>query len=177
MFIRLWIAMNLLLLAGCSSATTTQVTSEHDASVEFNKYKTFAWHPQGMTSTGIPAQRAAAAQTIIREVVEQELARSGYKHATYATPDFFIVTTIGAVNLTKVRKWGTAEGGFTQTATQVPVQAEQMREGSIVIDFIDNKTSQLLWRGLAHGAINPEKDMRPQVEGPVRAMMAKFPPK
>ena len=176
MFIRLWIAMICLALTGCGSMSA-HVTAEHDASVDFSKYKTFAWHPQGMTSMGIPAQRAAAAQTIIREIVEQDLARAGYKHATYGTPDFFIATTIGAVNLTKVRQWGTAEGGFTQTPTQVPVQSEQMREGSIVVDFFDNKTSQLLWRGKAHGAVNPEAKMRPQVEGPMRAMMAKFPPK
>lgn len=176
MLIRLLVVVSFMLLTGCGTAAV-QVTAEHDPAVDFSKYKTFAWHPQGMTSIGIPAQRAAAAQTIIREVVEQDLSRAGYKHATYGTPDFYIVSTIGAVNLTKVRKWGTAEGGFTQTASQVPMQSEQMREGSIVVDFIDNKTSQLLWRGMAHGAVNPEANMRPQVEGPVRTMMGKFPPK
>jgi hypothetical protein len=167
----------LLFLAGCG--TTAQVATDYDPSVDFTKYKTYSWHPRGMTSTGIPIQRAQFIQTHVKASVERELSLRGFKPATYEVPDFYIASIIGAVNTSQVQRWGTAEGGFTQGPSEVPVQESQVREGSIVLNLIDNQNGLPIWQSTAHGAVKEVDNakMRERVEAVVKAMLAGFPPK
>lgn len=168
--------LTVLVLTGCNAV---QVSTDYDRSVNFSKYKTFAWHPRGMTSVGIPIQRAQFIQTHVKAAVDRELALRGFKPATFEAPDFVIASTIGAVNTTHVQQWGKAEGGFTGGTTDIPVQETQVREASIVINLIDNQNSLPVWQGTAHGVVretDPDK-MRGRVDDIIKSMLSNFPPK
>jgi hypothetical protein len=167
--------MALLSLSGCGSPVS--VKAQHAQEVDFASYKTYTWHPQGMNFVGIPVQRAQLAQQAIKSTVDRELSLKGIKPATFEAPSFFITSTVGAVNLSQVKKWGQGTGGFTPGKTDVALDQEQVREGTIVLDFVDNKTGELIWRATAHGAVEANEDPRAKVEGAVRSMLNQFPPR
>lgn len=162
-------------ITGCGMATT--IDSQHAGGISFQKYRSYTWHPQGFNTAGIPIQRAQLAHLAIRTTVDKELTQKGLKPATFEAPDFYITTTVGAVNLTQVRQWGKGTGGYVQGTTEVPLDEEDVREGTIVIDFIDNQSGELIWRATAHGAVETSEDPRPKVESAVRSMMDRYPPK
>ncbi len=173
---RIVLLLAALVLTSCSSV---QVSTDHDRSVDFSKYKTFAWHPRGMMSVGIPIQRAQFIQNYVKAAVDRELTLHGFKPATFETPDFVLTSTIGAVNTTHVQQWGKGEGGFSGGTSDIPVQESQVREASIVINIVDNQTSLPVWQGTAHGVVketDPNK-MRGRIDDIIKSMLAQFPPK
>jgi len=174
MFFTLGLA-TLLTLAGCAS--TAQVESQHAEGVDFGQYKTYIWHAKGVNMVNIPVQRGQLAQQAVKSTVDRELSLKNIKPATFEAPSFYITSTVGAVNRTHVKKWGEGTGGFSQGRTDVALEQEQVREGTIVLDFIDNQTGELFWRATAHGAIEATEDPRAKVEAAVRAMLSRFPPK
>lgn len=163
------------LLTGCGSPVSIQ--TQHAQGVDYARYKTFIWHPQGFSSVGIPVQRAQLAQQTVRATVDNELTKKGIKPATFEAPDFYIASTVGAVSHAQVRKWGQGTGGYSGGTTDVPLEEKDVREGTIVLDFIDNQSGELIWRATAHGAVEPTDDPRAKVESTVRSMMDRFPPK
>jgi hypothetical protein len=70
------------------------------------------------------------------------------------------------------RPWGYGPAaGFTE------VQA--YREGSIVLEVVDNKTNQLVWQAVAEGALSglsDPRDAEEQVSLAVKKLLEKFPP-
>jgi hypothetical protein len=58
-------------------------------------------------------------------------------------------------------------------------QARHFREGSIVLEIVDNKSNQLIWQAAAEGALtgldDPE-DAERQVSAAVKDMLSRFPP-
>jgi hypothetical protein len=53
------------------------------------------------------------------------------------------------------------------------------REGSIVLEVVDSKTNQLIWRAVADGALSglgDPQDADEQVGQAVKAMLSRFPP-
>ncbi len=179
MFIR-WMSfltatIALCVTTGCGSPVTVQ--SQHAEGIDYAKYKTFIWHPQGFSSVGIPVQRAQLAQQTIRATVDKELTKKGLKPATFEAPDFYIASTVGAVNHVLVQRWGQGTGGYSGGTTDVPLDEKEVREGTIVLDFIDNQSGELIWRATAHSAVEPTDDPRAKVESAVRSMMDRFPPR
>jgi hypothetical protein len=65
-------------------------------------------------------------------------------------------------------------GGFGETTTTV----ENYRVGTLVLDFYDAHTKQLIWRGSAQEALSdkPEKNEK-KLEKSVSKMLEHFPPK
>jgi Domain of unknown function (DUF4136) len=64
-------------------------------------------------------------------------------------------------------------GGFGETTTQV----ENYPVGSLVLDFYDARTKQLIWRGVSSEALsnNPEKNEK-KLDKAVDKMLEHFPP-
>ena len=162
-------------ITGCGTAAT--IESQHASGIDFQKYRTYTWHPQGFNTAGIPLQRAQLANQAIRSTVEKELTQKGLKPATFENPDFYITTTVGAVNHTQVQQWGQGTGGYAKGPTDVPLDQKTVREGTIVINFIDNQSGALIWRATAHGAVEPTDDPRAKVESAVRSMIERYPPR
>jgi hypothetical protein len=58
---------------------------------------------------------------------------------------------------------------------------QQYTEGTIVLDFYDAKSKQLVWRGTASGALSSNKpsmeEVQEKLNGIVAKMLAEYPPK
>ena len=56
---------------------------------------------------------------------------------------------------------------------------QQFKEGSIVLEVVDNKTNLMIWQAVAEGALTgllDPQDAEEQVTRAVQMMLAKFPP-
>ena len=58
-------------------------------------------------------------------------------------------------------------------------QVHHYKEGSIVLEIVDNKTNQLVWQAIGQGALTgivDPRDADEQVAEAVKQILARFPP-
>jgi Domain of unknown function (DUF4136) len=160
-----------LALAACSGITTS---ADFDRAADFSRYKTYAWRDVR------PAQNAIV-ENRVKSSVDSALAAKGLKKVD-ADPDLWVVLHIHLSKQAQVNtydsgwgygsRWGWGGGTTTATVSEIPI-------GHLVVDLVDAKEKQLVWRGTASKAIDtgmtPEKRQKATDEA-VQKMFANFPP-
>jgi hypothetical protein len=123
------------------SAAAQTVQSDFDRTFRFSNLKTFSFAVQRRADTLNDGR--------IRTGLETQLRANGFRMQT-ETPDFVIayyVTSKDRLNVQDYsfgppRLWGSRD-----------IRVNQYSEGTLMVDFIDVKTNQVVWRGRATGAL------------------------
>jgi hypothetical protein len=195
----LLICTALVLLAACYSPTANLYNSEKTPGVDYKNYKTYAWLPTKDTSFTKLASKKTV-ESALSTAVSQQLALKGLTLDTLSPDCLFTYTLV----LTKTYQLGqepppvyapnsnvgALPGQYNMyyyvpasTATYNPdlyqgsMKVTTFRDGDLVIDMIDRKTNQIVWRTSAQGKVN-EKDrqgVRPTINQIVPIMFKKFP--
>ncbi|BDU76162.1 DUF4136 domain-containing protein [Mesoterricola sediminis] len=176
------IPLALAALAGCAPYS---IRYDYDSHAPYAGYKTFDWYAKSAKANGkSDGVQNPIMDRRVRGAVERELAAKGLRMEKTGEPDVLItyypVYRQGTVYTTTTvgphygwwRPWGYGVGAsFTEART--------FREGSIILEIVDNKTNQLVWQAVAEGALtgldDPE-DAEHQVGKAVHEMLSRFPP-
>ena len=173
--ITIWLLLPFLL--SCSSVS---VSSDYDQATKFDKLQTYAW----MTGSeekpgGRPTNTIAMAR--FHTAIERELDKKGYRKTT-ERPDFLVAyhTSIDEKTLVhSVPNYGPGPGFYHAGVGYQDVYQTQYEEGTLIIDIVDPRTKNLLWRGIAKAAVDslddPEKKTQ-QTNEAVQKILEKFPP-
>lgn len=160
----------LALLFACSSVSTNY---DYDTSYDFAKLKTYRWAdiPSKADANPLVVQRVGAA-------VERELKAKGYAPAEGA-PDFLVATYVGRQSRIQVTDWGYGYGprGAWYGGG---VDVYQYEEGSLIVDIVDARSKQLVWRGTATSIIDPgatPEERTERINEAVAKIFGDFPPK
>ena len=172
------------LLAGCAPYT---VKYDYDPHASYQAFKTFDWYAASAKAKGkSDGFENPIMDRRVRRIVERELAAKGFQLQQAGEPDFLltyypIYRSRVVQTYTSVGPWGYGWGmrpwGY---GPAIGVQeARAFREGSIVLEVVDNKSNQLVWQAVADGALTDlqdPQDAEEQVTQAVRKMLEKFPP-
>jgi len=168
-----------MVAAGCS---TISVNHDYDSEADFATYNTFAWLQEPVTAIGDAAaarQQNTLLDKRIRSAVEAELQAKGMTADT-ETPALLLVYHTGVDSKINVTDWGytypTRYGGWYGDRD---VDVYQYEEGTLIVDLIDAKTHQLVWRGTATKTLedNPSPErMEQNLREVVGKMFASYPP-
>ncbi len=150
------------LVIGCSTIIT-DVNYDYDETVDFANLKTYAWDSSRPSSRNdeLIIKR-------IRRVVDEQLAAKGFTAAS-ERPDFLIA--LQGTKTTKVERWDSQHFDSWDTYTY--------EEGTLVLDFLDGKTKEPIWRGTAMGVLDPSPTPEEREENANKAvarMLKYFPP-
>ncbi|HEX8507315.1 MAG TPA: DUF4136 domain-containing protein [Hymenobacter sp.] len=188
-----WVALVLLWLSACAPA----VTVEQRPGTDFSKFRTFAWADTEVKTQGDqnPLLNSPIAQDNIRQAIESELGKRGIRRVN-RNPDFYLTTHIyveqaertvtnppppaaGFAYPYAVRYRGLLlpvnYGYWYSPAYYQTTRTEQYREGTLVLDFIDAKTHNLVWRGSMVDPVNDPARLGPQFAEAARDILEKFP--
>ena len=189
-----------LFLVGCSSI---QVETDYDERASFTQLKTFDWIDQPVKIDGNPAVNSPLVETRIRNAIESELLRSGFRKDTTRDPDFLVaihVVTEEKVDVTTIdQHYGYAcvgyyhfghgwyghryYGRYPYHGYFGPVvettYVNEYLKGTLIVDIVDPRESELIWRGWASKAL--DHDPRPEmvqmyIDTAVRKILDEFPP-
>ena len=174
------VPLALLLLAGCTPFT---VKYDYDSHAPFAAFKSFDWY----AASGKAKGKAAGVNDPImdrrvRNAVERELTAKGLKQEQAGEPDLLVTyypvyRNHAVVTTTGYGGWGYRPYGFGVGTGFTEVRHYQ--DGSIVLELVDNKAKQLIWRAVAEGALSGLEDPQEadeQVGKAVKEMMNRFPP-
>lgn len=175
------LALGVLVLAlGCSSVT---IKHDYDKDANFAAYKTYAWLAVPTDAAGsvqAALERNSLLDKRIKESVNANLSAKGYT-ADASNPDFVLLYHTGAEDKINVTDWGYGYGryGYGGWYGGGGVDVTQYREGTLILDVIDANAKQLVWRGFATAALNPDAPMEKReqrLNDVIAQILTKFPP-
>ena len=168
-------AVTALAVVGCSKPM--QVNTQVSPTASFTGLNTYAWFEKP-APTATPGVQNEAVGWRVQDAVDLALEDRGYRRAIEEeSPDFqvaYFATAWDMVEFSTVNNyWGYqvdwyAAGGFVQV----------YRQGTLVIDIVDPKSNELLWRGSASGAVSNSSDqeMARTIREAVYLIFESFPP-
>lgn len=163
--------------AGCESI---EVSSETAPRADLGAVRTWGWVQGQKTGTlGSPEDRQHVLGAIA-DSLASELAKTGVASAAGGAPDVFVAFDVGAENVsryvdyTRTTGHGYAWRGFhPMETTEVERVLVEYALGTLVVDLVDAKTGNFLWRGTAQAAV--ERDLpRAEKESLAREAVVKI---
>jgi len=162
-------------LSACSSYNYSSVSIKK---VNSSVFKTYAWLPEARPSTSSYYDNDIASDKIV-DAASAELNKRGFVMSNQ-DPDLLIKYMAGVDNKTVTYndpvyysapwslspRFGYYRGRsafYYSYANPYPIYVDnsvtklQIKEGSIIIDIIERKTSKLIWRGWAQGDLSSEE--------------------
>lgn len=159
--------------------------TDFDQSADFYRYKTFAWGESDVKVSN-PLYDSDLINDRIRKTVEKEFSRRGIVRSV-DNPDFLVQyhtyteekqrTSSAYPYGYRFYPYGFIPFGFGwYPAFMVPPYPEtrQYTEGTLILDIIDNRTDELIWRGSVSGNVDASA-LKKQIEKGIRAIMKKYP--
>ncbi len=171
-----------IILFAASCGSTLKVYTDFDKNAVFSNYKTFSVY--NLKTTGSVSQLNADR---IVNAIKAELTSKGFQEAG-SNPDLII----NAVTLLKdkqsvsassnyygyggiYRPYGYWGGGMGVGSTTVSTYT--YKDGSLIIDVVDNKTQKMVWQGTGNAEIDKApKDPDAAIKAAVTKILANFPP-
>jgi hypothetical protein len=180
----LMLMTTLIVLAGCSAVT---VVSDYDSSIPFSVYRTYRWTDGTVNGNNVLDENPLVLKRI-KSSVDRELAARGYILENGGPADFSIAVSAS------VRKriyydpppagfyyYRGFHGryGFYHPYWWGGPYATTYEEGTLVIDIIDRKSSQMAWRGIGRGILkryDNGNELQQDIDEAVTKILAEFPP-
>jgi hypothetical protein len=166
------------LFAGCSGMN---ISADFDPTAvdKMKAYKTYSWLPAPQTRKRSNDQFIAKR---INAAAENALRKKGMERALSGSPDF-LVGWHGAVDsklqYSTVNTYYGYGWGYWGGAGTSQTYATEYHEGSLIIDIVDAKTNELVWRGVAQAEVYPQSDpdyRNQQIDSAVSKILSQFPP-
>jgi hypothetical protein len=175
------ITMTLVLmgiLALTLSCSTIRASYDYDPEVDFSLKVTYDWLPMG--------KAAPDRELIVKRVkseVTQQLAQKGVTRSE-DNPDFLIAVHGGKQTKLSVEDWGYSygrdrSGGYRPYRGGRVIDVYQYEEGTLILDFVDSGSKELIWRGSATGIMAPHptpSQRGRKVQEAVTKILENFPP-
>jgi len=177
-----------LLAAACSGVTVNQ---DFNPGTDFSALRTWDWMPMPTQPSGDRRTDNEVVDQRIRSAVEAELQRKGFSRVTSGDPDFRVgyqITLDDRVDYQTVNTywgpgWGYSGvyGGYYGPAVGTSQSyARGYTMGTLVLDFFDVASKELVWRGSAEGNLREYKTSEEKQERAnkvVRKILDQFPPR
>ena len=174
------IGLSIGLIFSVIPAFTQAVKSDFDTTYDFSKWKTYDFAPDQTQKTFL---QNSLNEKRIKTEAESQLNANGFLKAGTGKPDFLISPTIAGRPVTTMESrslppvvvpTGRRGGpGATVPGATVPVPRRSF-EATVMLDFLDPATNQLIWRGLATDTTDPampEKLIKKGVEKVIKQFM------
>lgn len=175
------LALLAALLSSSSCSPFLKVYSEEEPGVNLYKYTTYAWLDTPASEPGLGGSTWQSQRTHekIRSSVEQQMERYGFKRCD-TEPDLMLHYHVVIKNeVLFVRDRYCDEESWNRYGHCNRVRPVNYEEGMLIIDLIDTKTGNQVWRGAAVAVrenLNPDQaDAR--IAEAIRLIFKKFPQK
>ena len=189
LLIKITIAMVALFLAGCTLLETTYTV---DQQKDFTQYRTYSWYGDGFSEavSGLFDVDAARLDTAIRATIQEHMQSQGLAVREPDTADIWINYQATA-HTTMSDRYRYSLEDMNQSYKQKQIRysssfdasrryTTEYNEGEFVVDVIDAKNLQVVWRGIVTiplGLYDEESRNIQRLQKAMAKMLKKFPPR
>lgn len=172
----------ILLLAGCSSIST-----DYDYNEDINFAELTKWNWLEMTKdTGSHKYHVDGLNDRrIREGLEQQLTAAGLTKVPAAEAQILVNYLTKVENKTDVNTFYTSFGYYPYSVRgfgaglQADTRVHEYKEGTLIIDIVDAKSKELLWRGAGSDTIKEGRtpaERTEQIQDALKTIFEAYPP-
>ena len=175
-----------MLFNGC--AGTAHI--EKDKSADFSKYKTFAWVEKPEEKETPKARRNELTEANMRNSVNEQLQKVGWKEVN-ASPDVILNYELLVEKNEKQQQDPVYSQSYTRSyynrytgrvnTFYYPSQfvgydtySTTVKEGTVTITMVDNKTDKTVWQGWTTSELNSSKITGDEIDKSVKTIFRKF---
>jgi hypothetical protein len=188
LFLLALVVFCLALVEGCSSL---QVASQSDNTVVFERYKTYAWlAPDAKDVEAMKNSITLRTQTELIQRNADNALQELHINADTTAPDLLFRSHIAAKTETSYinqpryhympgipwyaghRMWFSTGGSYFVTNS---AYRTQHTDGTILIDAIDRKTGNVIWRGWSSETIQSMSDLNRDIPQAVKKIFERYP--
>ncbi len=180
------------LLVGCNSSDGPKVTTDYAPNTNFAQYHTYAFQPgRIMTKFGANDPNNTLLNNRIQAAVASALPEKGLNPTTQ-NPDLVITYIAGAQNKQQIEDLGPQvydgayfgrgfffrpEGAWWDNGFD-RYYVNSYTQGTLILDFVDPRTKQLVWRAYVSSRINSDGPVdQKAIDSAVNAALKQYPPK
>jgi hypothetical protein len=172
----------ILIMLLISNNGLAQITTDYDKSVDFTKFKTFTFIGWAEHSdehiTDLDKDRIIAAfenefksRNLVKDTINPDMAISLYVVIKNKTSVTSYSNYYGGMGYGRSFGYGYG-GGYGSTTTS----QRDYREGTIIIDFYDEKEKSLIWEGILKKEVKEKAKKRDKsIPENIRKLMYKYP--
>jgi hypothetical protein len=164
------VLISFLIASSMSCSAIYDVSYDYDRNAEVLELRTYDWLP-------VPggAEMDSLLENRIKNSVDNQLESKGLRR-TSDHPDFLIAMHAGTEEKVRYTDWGYHYGPYWRGPSYSKFKYQ---EGTLILDFVDSRSKQLIWRGVARGFV--DSDMTPEktdklVNEAVQKILENFPP-
>lgn len=172
-----YLAMTILLIGitGCSSISTT---SDYNPAVNFVSYTTFSIYDGAIKDSELESVPLTKKRVI--EAITKEMQNKGFSMVESAEAALTIFAHGGTTEKMNVTDYGYGYGGWWgPNPYGRDIDVSYYKEGSLIIDFVDNSRKELVWRGIGTTALRdggtPE-ERQAFIDEAVAKILDQYPP-
>lgn len=138
----------LSLLLTAAVAYGMSVNTDYDKSYTFSRLKTFAFadQPRGPRD---PLGTDTLLANRIKDSLDTQLEENGFQPAPEGGADFLISYYASSKEKLDIENFGYGFPRYWRWGWGPDIWTRYYTEGSVIVDFIDPQTRQLIWRGIA----------------------------
>jgi len=189
----------LVLLVGCSGI---RVSTDYDPTINFLGLRSYAWLPDATEETGDYRLDNAIVAKRVRGAAERQLKIAGFEKVDLESASFLVAYHVALTEKLDISTfdnyygyygygpyWGGYPGygvgygpgyGYGLGGYYAPdVYSRYYEEGTVVLDILDPKTRDLIWRGSAKSEVNPKSTPQERdaaMNEAFRRILERFPP-
>ena len=183
-----------IFISGCSSLS---LSTDYDPKIDFSNFHTYRWHVNNKHNEASLKYLDHIMDQRIRSTIEQRLQLQNFTKSTADAVDFLVNYSIVVEDKTDIRTYNNYNGMYPGYAYRAgygyygrgsgvgyssgsETQVTHYQQGTLIIDIINPKTDQLMWRGSADGRLPKESDKNERdalTQKYVSKILSNFPPK
>jgi hypothetical protein len=154
-----------------------KVKVEYDRGADFSQYRAYAWAGQDLEGEPPIAvfRDFELFDDRLKNAVNQHMWEKGFVLVTDEKNADLVLAYHVTIDLKSSQQDIYENSPMTNTQFN-PVWQTDMLEGTLILDMLDQKTQELVWRATSSAAIKPEKQEK-RIKNATKKMFRTFPPK
>jgi len=162
------IPLTILVALSISACSTMTVESDWDHDADFSSYKSFAWVlPENADARANQIVENRIKSAVITNMEAKKLVEDN------TSPDLHVTYM---VNVQEQLDVSTTTYGYWRGSAVGDVDVYAYDQGTLLIDIIDVKKNQLVWRGTGTGVLASDAGSQANVDKAVQGILAQYPP-
>jgi hypothetical protein len=165
----------LLIIFGCSSI---DVTSDYDLNADFNSYKSFYVFSGVLKDSKLEAVPLVKKRVL--EAAAAELQKKGFTLVDSSKADFTVFALATTTEKMNVNTYGYGYGyGWGPYPSGRNIDVSYYTQGSLILDFVDNKKDELIWRGIGSAVVQDKgtpEEREQFIKEAVAKILEQYPP-
>jgi hypothetical protein len=172
---RIMIFLSIIIIYALSACSPISVKIDYDSEADFSKYQTYKWIKLKKKPAAKQVKINSLNQKRIERAVEKELVTKGFEKIEKGKADLLIAAHINVKNKVDIVTYGYGYWRRPRYGGRV-VEARHYKEGVLILDIVDAREKQLIWRGWAKNCLHGPDNAEEKINKAVNKILEDFPP-